>query len=119
MWGRLPFELEHRLCAKKTLRVRRARHEGKPGRLIESVPGAVAPEHVDTKLEGKGPPRPDGHRREDVNEVHGRIDRGLREVGEFREQRIEGLECPAGTATARDVGLHPESWLAPEARNRI
>src|SRR5215470_1883789 len=119
MWSRLPFELEDRLCAEKTLRVRRTRYEGKSGRLIESVLDAVAPEHVDTNLDGKIPPRLNGHRGEGVNKVHGRIDRGLREPGEFREERIESLECPAWTATACDVGLQPEAWLAPEAREGI
>src|SRR5262252_6430634 len=95
MWSRLPFELEDRLGAEKTLRVRRARYEGKSGRLIESVLDAVAPEHVDTNLNGKIPPRLNGHRGEGVNKVHGCIDRGLREPGEFREERIESLECPA------------------------
>src|SRR5262249_17325149 len=60
-----------------------------------------------------------GNRGKDINEVDGRHDRGLREICESREQRIEAPECPAWTATARHAGLQPEPWLAPEARNGI
>src|SRR4029077_14887807 len=98
---------------KKALLVRRAGHERNPGWLVEGILDAVAPENVNANFDGEVPQRLNGNRGEDIDEVDGRIDRGLREIRKFREQRIEGLECPARTAAARDVGLQSQPWLAP------
>src|SRR5258705_7325376 len=114
--GRLPFDLKIGLCAEKALVVRVAGHERNARRLVERIVCAVAPENVNANLDGEVPQRLNGNRREDIDDVDGRIDRGLREIREFWEQRIEALECPVRTATTRDVGLQPEPRLAPEAR---
>ena len=86
---------------------------GTPGRLVEGVLDAVAPEHVNANSEGEVLQWLNGNRGEDIDEVDGRIDRGLREIREFREQRIEALECPARTAAARDVGLQSRAAAGP------
>src|SRR5262249_56096673 len=85
----------------------------------EGIWEVVAPEKDKEKAEGEVLPRLNSNRREDIDEVDGRIDRGLGEIREFREQRIEALECPARTAAACDVGLQAEPRLPPEARKGI
>src|SRR5262245_34684903 len=73
----------------KGILVSRAGHDRNVGRLVEGILDAVAAENVNANFVGEVLQWLNGNRGEDIDEIDGSIDRGLREIREFREQRIE------------------------------